>query len=104
MKIYSAKNPTQAHILRGLLETQGIDVEVRGDGIFGLKGEIPMTCDTDPYLWLHNPNQHAKARQLIKEYEEAYSVDDKPWQCKQCDEFIDGNFGVCWQCGASKIE
>ncbi len=41
MKIFSASNPTEAHILCGLLQQQGIDAEVRGEGIFGLRGELP---------------------------------------------------------------
>ena len=39
MKIFSASNPTEAHIICGLLESENIACEVRGEGLFGLKGE-----------------------------------------------------------------
>lgn len=101
MKVYSAKNPTQAHILSGLMQSQGIDVEVKGDGLFGLKGEIPMTTETDPYLWLNNPAQYEQARQIIADYE-SEPVLEQSWQCSHCEEVIEGHFGACWQCGAMK--
>ncbi|MEZ9549197.1 putative signal transducing protein, partial [Vibrio crassostreae] len=55
MKIFSASNPTEAHIICGLLESENISCEVRGEGLFGLKGEIPFTEETDPYVWLYEP-------------------------------------------------
>lgn len=39
MKIFSAANPTEAHIICGLLESEKIACEVRGEGLFGLKGK-----------------------------------------------------------------
>jgi hypothetical protein len=26
----------------------------------------------------------------------------EPWTCPQCGERIEGQFGVCWQCGAER--
>ncbi len=42
MKIYIAKNPAEAHIVCELLKTEQIACEVRGEGMFGLKGELPL--------------------------------------------------------------
>ncbi|GAK85004.1 hypothetical protein JCM19238_2584 [Vibrio ponticus] len=42
MKIFSAANPPQAHIVCELLRANGITCEVRGEGIFGLQGEVPF--------------------------------------------------------------
>lgn len=38
MKIFIAKNPAEAHIVCELLRTEQILCEVRGEGLFGLKG------------------------------------------------------------------
>ena len=65
MKIFSASNPTEAHIICGLLESENIACEVRGEGLFGLKGEIPFTEETDPYVWLYEPELASKALSLI---------------------------------------
>ena len=37
MKTFSASNPTEAHIICGLLESENIACEVRGEDLFGLK-------------------------------------------------------------------
>ena len=46
MKIFSASNPTEAHIICGLLESENIACEVRGEGLFGLKGFLNFLCYT----------------------------------------------------------
>ena len=74
MKIFSASNPTEAHIICGLLESENIACEVRGEGLFGLKGEIPFTEDTDPYVWLYEPEQANKARVIVNEYQKQQTV------------------------------
>lgn len=102
MKIYSAKNPTQAHILAGLLESHGIDVQVQGDGLFSLKGEVPMTTETDPYLWLNDPSQAQQAKHILDAYEAKADAPKISWQCHQCEEEVEGEFEICWQCGAPK--
>ncbi len=100
MKIFIAKNPTEAHIVCGLLKTERIQCEVRGEGIFGLKGELPFGDDTDPYIWLFTPGQQIKAAAII----EAYHKQAKPnsyqdWCCSECAEINEGQFGACWRCG-----
>lgn len=97
MKVFSASNPTEAHILCGLLKQQCILAEVRGDGIFGLKGEIPLTEDTDPYVWLLQPNKIETVQAIILEYQQQQErmVD---WTCSDCGEVNEGQFGLCWNC------
>ena len=43
VQVYSAENPTEAHYLKGLLESQGIQCDVRGESLFGARGELPIT-------------------------------------------------------------
>ena len=98
MKIFTAASPTEAHIVCGLLQQQSISAEVRGDAIFSLKGEVPFTQDTDPYVWLLQPNKLDIAKKIIKEYQ--YQEEKQTdWYCKACSEFNEGQFGVCWNCG-----
>jgi len=98
MKIYSASNPTEAHIVCGLLRQQNIHAEVRGEGIFGLKGELPFTDDTDPYVWLLQSDKLKRARDVIQEYcVQQENIAD--WICEKCGETNEGQFGLCWNCG-----
>ncbi len=100
MKIYTAATPTQAHILSGLLLSQGIQCEVRGESLFSAKGGLPVTTDTDPYIWLFDKQQSELARKLITEFEAQYPHQPFPaWQCQYCGEKNEGQFGACWQCG-----
>lgn len=44
-QVYTASNLLEAEFLRGLLEARGIRA-VRGESLFPLRGQIPMTIDT----------------------------------------------------------
>ncbi|HBV75865.1 MULTISPECIES: putative signal transducing protein [Vibrio] len=101
MKIFSAHDPIEAHIVRGLLESQNIHAEVHSDNIFSLKGEIPMTNDTDPYVWLVNDRFEKQAKDIITEYENRKDDELPNWICNQCNESVEATFAVCWNCGNS---
>ncbi len=100
MKIFSANNPPQAHIVCDLLRSQGIDCEVRGEALFSAYGEIPMGDETAPHVWLLNPLQEKVARGAVKEFEA--SIDEAqreaPWICAHCGEHNEAQFGLCWSC------
>ncbi|EEX91839.1 hypothetical protein VIOR3934_06174 [Vibrio orientalis CIP 102891 = ATCC 33934] len=98
MKVFSAVTPTEAHIICELLKSQSIDCEVRGEGIFGLQGEIPFGESSEPYIWLFDQRDSAKASEIIREFQSEQEKQD--WQCDQCGEQNEGQFGACWQCGS----
>ncbi|HHF3148739.1 TPA: DUF2007 domain-containing protein [Vibrio diabolicus] len=100
MKIFIAKNPAEAHIVCELLKTEQVYCEVRGEGIFGLKGELPFSDDTDPYVWLFDAKQQVKAEGIIQAYRKQSDGNEyQDWQCPKCHEVNEGQFGACWQCG-----
>ncbi len=100
MKIFIAKNPAEAHIVCELLRTEQIQCEVRGEGLFGLKGELPFGDDTDPYIWLFAPEQQMKAAGIVDDYQrQAQPNHYKDWYCPHCSEINEGQFGACWRCG-----
>ena len=98
MKIYSAANPPEAHIVCELLKSHQIDCEVRGEGMFGLQGELPFGEDSEPYVWLYNQSKRYEALSLIKEFTFP-TQSGKEWICQQCGETIEPQFALCWQCG-----
>ena len=51
MKVFVARNPTEAHLVRGMLEAAGIEAEVRGESLWGTRGETPLDDDTLPSVW-----------------------------------------------------
>ncbi len=98
MKIFSAANPVEAHIVCELLKSHGVLAKVHAEHTFSLKGEIPFTQDSDPYVWLEEDIHLKKAKRLIAEYEQQECGPD--WLCPQCGENVENQFSVCWNCEA----
>jgi hypothetical protein len=96
-KVFVAQHPTEAHLVKGLLESHGIAAEVQGESLFGARGEAPITADTLPSLWVLDDSQVEKAIQILRVREEG-----EPWQCAGCGEAIERQFGNCWRCGAER--
>ncbi|MGF1842421.1 DUF2007 domain-containing protein [Vibrio clamense] len=103
MKAFIASTPTEAHIVCEWLKSERIDCEVRGEGLFGLRGELPLNNDTDAYIWLHNPEQALKAKAIIDDYQQQCSSHQQhSWHCQHCNNENEPQFGVCWSCSHSR--
>jgi hypothetical protein len=99
--IHTAKHPTEAHLIRGMLETEGISALVQGDQLYGAYGELPVL----PSVWIFDDTAAAQAEQLIMEFlrgTAARRYGHQRWTCTQCGEVLDGQFTDCWNCGAGK--
>ncbi len=99
MKVFTANNPPEAHIVCELLKSHGVECEVRGEGIFGLQGEVPFGEHSEPYVWLLDKGQILKAQEVVRQYR-APTI-GKSWLCMGCGESNEAQFGVCWNCGAA---
>jgi hypothetical protein len=106
LKVYSARNPTEAHLLKGILASYGIACEVRGESLFGLRGEVPLTPDTAPSVWILDDADNDEAGRILKGYEKSNMLDgsDKEsWICRYCGEDSEGQFTKCWNCGRPRL-
>ncbi|CAH0540548.1 DUF2007 domain-containing protein [Vibrio marisflavi] len=103
MKIFIARNPTEAHIVCELLRSEHVACEVRGEGLFGLQGELPFGDDTDAYIWLLNTYHEKKAVTIVQEYQSRLNRNENnaDWYCSGCGEQNEGQFAICWSCGAA---
>ncbi|MEZ5315815.1 MAG: DUF2007 domain-containing protein [Vicinamibacterales bacterium] len=102
-KVYTAADPLQAHVLRGALEAAGIEAEVRGTWLFGVRGETPVTVDTAPSVWIRHDEDWDVAMDLVRELEAKPARGPiRTWRCRACGEFVEDQFGECWNCGASR--
>ncbi|MFC3023557.1 DUF2007 domain-containing protein [Vibrio zhugei] len=105
MKIYLANNPTEAHIICGLLQSENIACEVRGEQWFSLLGEIPMDENSMPYIWLFHAFQADEAHTIIRKFQKESTDTVFPnWTCRQCHEVNEGQFAICWHCGCALAE
>ncbi|WP_394129820.1 DUF2007 domain-containing protein [Shewanella maritima] len=91
-------NLLQAHTWKGLLETRGITVELKGEALMGGVGELPVDMQ-NVELWVME--QQLELAQSVLDSQDAQRPQ---WQCMQCHEINDGNFELCWQCSAQKSE
>jgi len=87
----------EARLLAGLLEASGLTVEVRGESLAPLSGEIPSS-ETWVELWVP-ASEEGRARELLAEVEEDQEAAGRTVGCPKCQEENPGNFELCWNCG-----
>ena len=104
-QVFVARNPTEAHLVKGVLETRGIRAEVRGEALWGTRGEIPLTPDTLPTVWVLDDLQGPEGMRIVEEYSSTASVpgpEVQGWRCAACGEQLEPQFSECWKCGAGR--
>jgi hypothetical protein len=103
-RVFVAQHPTEAHFLKGLLESQGISSEVRGEALFGSRGEIPF-MEALPEIWVLNDGQVKEAVEILRaQRADSTAVIDPVqfWHCTKCGESVEPQFTACWQCGTGR--
>ncbi|AEI63857.1 hypothetical protein [Corallococcus macrosporus] len=87
----------EARLLAGALEAMGVSVEVRGEALAPLSGEIP-SAETWIELWVE-PRELEHAKGLLAELRENQEQAERSVECPRCREENPGNFELCWSCG-----
>ena len=97
MKIlYAARHATEAHLLRGYLEAQGIAAVVRGEFLAGGIGDLPMDVCS---VCVVNDDDFREADALLRQFLKGEVVHGHAWRCASCGETLEGQFNACWNCG-----
>ena len=103
-KVYIGKNPADAHLLKGLLEGANIEAEVRGEFLYGVRGEVPITPDTCPSVWVVDDSDYDRAMELVSTFREGAPPIHEgagTWYCS-CGEENENPFTECWSCGKAR--
>ncbi len=99
--LYTSSNPMMVTHLRNLLESVGIACRMKNEFLYSIAGEVPPTMIW-PELWV-GESDYEKARSIM--HEALADKSDLPqWHCKQCGEWVEGQFDLCWNCGAAHDE
>ena len=105
-QVYSARNEMDAQLVKGFLDERGIESVVQGAGLSSIIGEIPMTPETLPSLWVRDEDLDRAIDAIA-----GFKADAKPaqpaadpWTCPKCNEQIEPQFTECWNCGTAKPE
>ena len=105
-QVFVARDPLEAHFVKGLLEANGMAAYVYGESIFSLRGETPVTPDTLPTVWVVDDGDTTRALGLLAEYQRRdapATIRAADWICRACGERIEDQFTECWNCGAERV-
>jgi hypothetical protein len=92
--VYTASPLAEAHLVRQLLDSAGIEARVFNQNAHAALGELPAT-ETWPQVWVTQNHQLSPALTVIDRYE---SGPGEELQCHCCAEYSPGSFEVCWCC------
>jgi hypothetical protein len=105
-QLYIADDPTEAHLVKGILEQYGISCEIRGEALWIARGQLPLTSETLPTIWIIDDNRYEEATELTERFKNGTLTENTGanWKCPECGEEVEGQFTECWQCGANRPE
>ena len=98
-RLCKAASLPDAHILRGLLAQEGIQVHVFNENAQSGVGQLPVG-EALPELWVDDERHWQRAHDLVRRFEAAPRI-DATLRCAGCGEDNPGNFQLCWSCGAA---
>lgn len=103
-QVYIANDPADAHLVKGILEQYGISCEIRGEALWSARGQLPLTLDTLPTIWICDDNRYEEAMKLVEQFVNGTlsANTGSPWKCPECGEEVEGQFTDCWQCGTNR--
>lgn len=99
-RVHNARHLTEAHLIRGVLESHGIEAVVRGDFLTGGWGELPVDVCA---VWVTDDARFVEADRLLRDFLQGVpATSSEAWRCSQCGEASESQFTACWNCGASR--
>lgn len=104
-QVYIADDPAEAHLVAGILDQDGISCDIRGEDLWNARGQLPLTAETLPTVWIVDDSKYEQAVELVKQFEDRTLAADKggdPWTCPNCGEEVEAQFSNCWQCRANR--
>ncbi len=94
--VHTADNPPEAVFIRGLLESEGIPVQLKSMDLWAAAVEIYFAEGARPSVWVPGPARAAAERVLAQRDRSGLG---SPWHCR-CGQTLDHQFTACWCCGA----
>lgn len=98
-RIYSEQNSLFIHQIKDLLEEKGIKSIIKNEFLSGGAGELPP-IEVWPELWIIEKEDKVPARKIVDDFLSSVNAQSESRKCPTCDETIEGQFLICWNCGA----
>lgn len=101
VRLYGARDTMEAEFIRDLIAEQGIDATVMGGTLGAARGDLPMTVETLPGVYVREQDA-ARGLEVVREFQRrAQEVESNPpaeWSCPECGEKNESQFTQCWKC------
>jgi uncharacterized protein (UPF0212 family) len=107
VKLYAGSSGVDVYVLRDMLAQDGIPSVIMGESLGTARGDLPMTADTLPSLWVGKQDAE-RAVPIAVEYDRIKlngidaSQAGADWKCAKCGEEVEGHFSACWNCGTDR--
>jgi len=104
-KVFTAQHHAEAHLVKGLLDAEGIGAEVRGEALFTTVEAASMIPGAQPEVWILDSSQAQAALELVSRFSRGDAIFPKetlPWACPECGEQHEPQFHACWKCGTAQ--
>ena len=98
VKVYCAPILAQVEHMKNVLGMYGIEAAVTHQFLSAAVGEIPP-IEAWPQLWVSEEDA-GRARTVVAEAESEVCGAPAVSICPRCGEEVEGQFAVCWHCGA----
>jgi hypothetical protein len=101
-QVHVAKHAPEAHLVKGFLESHGIEAIVRGEFLTSGWGDLPADVCS---VWIADDAKFERANELLVAFLKgtlARIHGGESWQCQRCGESLEGQFTACWNCGATR--
>jgi hypothetical protein len=101
-QVHIARHAPDAHLIKGLLESNGIAAVVRGEFLTSGWGELPVDVCS---VWIADEAQYERAQAVLLSFlngDLARELRSQNWRCAKCGEQLEGQFTSCWKCGGAR--
>jgi hypothetical protein len=66
-RVFTAPTVTEAYLMKGILESEGIEAVVKNEHLSGLAGEVPF-MESWPEVWILDDEEVDHAETIIADY------------------------------------
>lgn len=102
IKVYENFDFSRVGQMQSLLESHGISTFIRNQYGSSVMGEVPFV-EVVPQLFVLRDGDAGRARDILENESPPLEV-VADWTCPDCGAEVEGQFGSCWNCGASPVK
>jgi len=67
-RVFTAPTVTEAYLIKGILESEGIEVIIKNEHLSGLAGQVPF-MDSWPEVWIMDDAEAEHAQAIMDNYQ-----------------------------------